>query len=161
MLISTRDARKENLIISRMSLPGSATKRGIGEYNRIHFIAETTVRFRKAALLPKPVGMIIPVSYSQVRSKQLQLKWHIGNGRLSLLVAPVQADNRARLRSLPQVLNSLFCIQITQGYFSTEPYISLVCDKWICLYAKAMRDFLRRGSLAGAAHTTRGAAAFI
>lgn len=123
MLVSARDARKENLIVSCVSLPGSAAKRGIGGYNQISFIAKTTVNVRKGALLPKPVVMIIPSLHSQVRPKQLQLKWHIGNGRLSLLVAPVQADNRAWLCSLPQVLNSLFHIQITQGYFSTEPYI--------------------------------------
>lgn len=103
--------------------PTQGCKKGTGGYNQISFIAKTTVNFRKRTLFPKPAVMIIPSLYSQVRSKQLQLKWHTGNSRLSLLVAPVQADNRAWLCSLPQVLNSLFCIQITQGCFSTEPLI--------------------------------------
>lgn len=134
MLVSIRDARKANLIVSCVSLPDSAAKRGTGGYNWINFIAKTTVNIREGALLPKPVVMIIPALYSQVRSKQLQLKWHIGNSRLSLLVAPVQADNKARLCSLPQVLNSLFCIQITQGYFSTEPYISRLEQVSLCCW---------------------------
>lgn len=103
--------------------PRQGCKKGTGGYNQISFIAKTTVNFRKRTLFPKPAVMIIPSLYSQVRSKQLQLKWHTGNSRLSLLLAPVQADNRAWLCSLPQVLNSLFCIQITQGCFSTEPLI--------------------------------------
>lgn len=75
--------------------PRQGCKKGTGGYNQISFIAKTTVNFRKRTLFPKPAVMIIPSLYSQVRSKQLQLKWHTGNSRLSLLVAPVQADNRA------------------------------------------------------------------
>lgn len=129
MLISTRDARKENLIVLCVSLSGSAAKMASGGYSWIIFIENRTVDSRKGALLPKPVVMTVPALYSQVWSKQLQLKWHVGHTRLSLLVAPVQADE-AQLNSCFQVLNSCFCIQITQSYFSIEPHISWL--KQVC-----------------------------
>lgn len=148
--------------------PRQGCKKGTGGCNQIGFIAKTTQNFRKGTLFPKAAVMIMPALCSQARSKQLHLKWHTGNSRLSLLVAPVQADNRASLCSLPQVLNSLFCIQITQGYFSPEPLILwlewtlLLCcwhmTSWHCFCAKA---FLYPGRWVGAPHTTMDPAEFI
>lgn len=71
MLISTRDARKENLIVLCASLLSSAAKMATGGYSQIIFIVKRTADFRKGALLPKPVVVTIPALYSQVWSKQL------------------------------------------------------------------------------------------
>lgn len=142
--------------------PRQGCKKGTGGYNQISFIAKTTVNFRKRTLFPKPAVMIIPSLYSQVRSKQLQLKWHTGNSRLSLLVAPVQADNRTLFIatgaefSLLHPDNSRLLFHWASHLVAwTGPFIVLLaCDKWHCLCAKAMRVFLCSGRWVGAPHTT-------
>lgn len=100
--------------------PGSAARRGVEGYTGISFTAKATGNFEKGSLLPKPGVPIIP------ESQKLQLKWH-RKSSLSLLVAPGQADNRNWFCALLRVLNSVFCIQITQGCFSLELYKLFYC----------------------------------
>lgn len=105
--------------------PGSAARRGVEGYAGISFIAKATGNFEKGSLLPNPGVPIIPALYSKIQKASTEMTHR--KSSLSLLVAPGQADNRNWFCALLRVLNSVFCIQITQGCFSLELYKLFYC----------------------------------